>query len=386
MIEQLPQDVPGLWEGYQQWLAAKGIARPRVVIHGGYGKNNFGDDAILHVLIGRVRRYLPDAQIIVLCHGPARVKANYPDIEAYYFKRIGALKAIIRSHIYIIGGGGIVNVINTYSGYRSLRIFDMKGKFLFIAAFLAKLFGAKTHFYAIGATSFPDAVVKGLCRFVLNRADVVSVRDPLSIENLKKIGVTKELVAVADPGYSLEPAPKEQARQIFGDMGIEKSGKPLVGLNMRYVRDERIDNAKVVDETVKLVQYLTRERGADVLFIPISQHPSEYFEDDLDFGRQVRSRLEGCEGFYLLEYYPHPTVMAALLGQMDLCILMRLHAVLLTAKMGVPLFVISYDHKVTQAAKALGKEDHTIVLDDFEFNNVKPKFDNIPFKEGSQRV
>ena len=368
-MKDIPVDIPDLWENYKKTLNAKGVTAPVVVLHGGYGKNNMGDDAILDVLISRVRDNLPGAKIIVVCHGPEYVREQY-GLESCYFKSFCAIKAIVKSHIYIIGGGGIVNKINTYSGYRYFKIFDMKGKFLFIAALLAKIFRAQTVFYAIGATSFSDAAVKFLARLSLNFADVISVRDKLSMDNLKKIGVKKDIVQVLDPALSLTPADKQQGRDILEQLGVGSSGKNVVGFNMRYVRDPSVDNDDTVAEAAKLVDYLVKDRNCEVLFLPISRHRSEHFEDDFDFGMQVKARLSDDKDFYILQDYYHPATMMAILGLMDFCVLERLHAVILSSKMDTPFFVISYDNKVAEYVKLIGKEDSMIDLKDFSAEKI----------------
>lgn len=379
-MDNIPFDVPGLWEGYVELMKKKGIDRPRVVIHGGYGKNNTGDDAILHVLITRTRKYFPKAQITVVCWVPENVRRRYPNVSACYFSSVSTLKAMIRSHIYMIGGGGIINRINPYSGFKTFKILDMRGKFLFFAAFVSKLFGAKTHYYAIGATSFPDPVVKWLTRFFLPLADVVSVRDQLSIENLRKIGVRRELVYVKDPALSLEPAPKEEARAVLREWGIRERSRPLICLNLRYVRDGVTDNDQTIAEAVKLVRYLTEKKECDVFFIPISQHPYRHFEDDLDFGRKVRAALGSVSQFYLMERYYHPVLMMALLGEMDFCILGRLHAVMLTSKMGVPFFAVSYEDKVSEFVKQVGQEEMMVDISEFCLEKVCEKIE--PYLKG----
>lgn len=378
-MNNVPHDVPGLWDEYVELMQRKGVKSPRVVIHGGYGKNNFGDDAILHVLITRVEKYLPNAHITVVCHGPANIRNRYSElsnISACNFKSLATIKAIVKSHIYLIGGGGIVNLINIYSGFQTFRIFDMKGKFLFVAAYLAKIFGANTHFYAIGATSFPDPVVKWLARFVLNRADIVSVRDPLSIANLQGIGVKRKLIHVLDPALSLEPASEEGAHSALKECGIDKKLRPLMCLNMRYVRDGVTDNNQTIAETVILVRHLIEEKEFDVLFMPVSQHPTEHFEDDLDFGRQVKSGLGNTTHFYLMDKYYHPSVMMAILREADFCILERLHAVILASKVGVPFFAITYDDKVKEFVKLVDRENMMIDLSAFNLGKIRERIDS----------
>jgi len=140
-LRDIPADVPGLWDTLTSRFANLGRP-PRVVIHGGYGKNNMGDDALLHVIRGRVLAALPTAEVHVVCHGPERVVARYRDdpagpVTSSHFKSRATIRAARRSDLYIIGGGGIVNRINAYSGLMMLKWLDPKGKFQFLAALLA---------------------------------------------------------------------------------------------------------------------------------------------------------------------------------------------------------------------------------------------------------
>ncbi len=367
-MDNIPKDVPGLWEGFARDFSSRGIDDPRIVIHGGYGKQNTGDDAILHVLLTRARSHFPKARITVVCHGPENISRRYPDLRTCHFSSLATLRAILRSHIYIIGGGGIVNRINTYSGFQTFRLFDMKGKFQFLAALGAKITGAKSVFYAIGATSIPDPLVAQLARLALSRADVVSVRDPLTMRNLREIGVKRDIVQVLDPALSLEPAAPEKAHAILERAGFQPKGKrerPLVGLNLRYVGDPEIDNEKTLSEATELVRRLIDEHKVHVFFLSISQHPSKHLEDDKDFGNQIAERLDRPGDYGVLDEYPPPTEMMALLGEFDFLILSRLHATILAWKMGTPFYTVSYDFKVTEFVKLAGQEDRLLLLGSF---------------------
>lgn len=371
-LSMLPPDVPGFWGLVGERFAKKRLAEPHVVIHGGYGKRNMGDDAILHVLYTRVRQQWPHARITVVSHGPENVKAWYPDVEALGFKSLKTLRAAMKADLYIIGGGGIVNRINTYSGNLVFRALDPKGKFQFIAALVAGWTGGWTHYYAIGAESFPDKVVRALTRFALKRAGTVSVRDPRTLSNLREIGVKREIVSVLDPALSLEPAPAEDAEKLLRGLGfvsLAERVRPLVALNFRWVGDPAVDNERTLSEAARLVTRL-RDMGCDVVFLPISQHPSKHLEDDLDFGRRLKASLGG--DLAVLETYPHPTVYMALLGQMDLLILSRLHAVILGSRMGAPIVTVSYDDKVSEFVKLSGQAARMIELKDFTVERLEP--------------
>jgi polysaccharide pyruvyl transferase WcaK-like protein len=382
-LRDIPADVPGLWETLAKRFERLGRA-PRVVIHGGYGKNNMGDDAILHVIRGRVLAAFPKAEIHVVCHGPERVVERYADdalgpLTSSHFKSATTLRAAIRSDLYIIGGGGIVNRINAYSGNMVFKALDPKGKFQFLAALLAGWTGAFTMYYAIGAESFPDAVVRNLTRFALARASVVSVRDPRTVRNLREIGVTREIVQVLDPALSLEPASPAEADAVLADAGVRSHAdrtRPLVGMNFRWVGDPAVDNERTLTEAVRLARHLD-ERGCGVIFLPISQHPDKHLEDDLDFGRRMRDELDSPPWFALLETYPHPTVYMALLGECDALVLSRLHAVILATVMGVPMAVVSYDDKVTEFVKLAGQEARMIRLEEFTLEALEPALEQV---------
>jgi polysaccharide pyruvyl transferase WcaK-like protein len=382
-LRDIPADVPGLWE-----TLAKRFARlnrpPRVVIHGGYGKNNMGDDALLHVIRGRILAAFPDAEIHVVCHGPERVVERYRNdplgpVTSSHFKSGTTVRAAWRSDFYIIGGGGIVNRINAYSGLMMLKWLDPKGKFQFLAALLAGWTGAFTLYYGIGAESFPDPVVKNLTRFALKRASVVSARDPRTIANLREIGVKREIVQVLDPALSLEPGDPVEADALLLASGAsprEGRTRPLVGLNFRWVGDPAVDNDNTLAEATRLARDLN-ERGCDVIFLPISQHPDKHLEDDLDFGRRLRDELGAPAWFALLERYPHPATYMALLGACDALVLSRLHAVILGTMMGVPIAIVTYDDKVSEFVKLAGREARMIELSEFTLEALTPALDEV---------
>jgi polysaccharide pyruvyl transferase WcaK-like protein len=382
-LRGIPADVPGLWE-----TLAKRFARltraPRVVIHGGYGKNNMGDDALLHVIRGRILAAFPDAEIHVVCHGPERVVERYRNdplgpVTSSHFKSGTTVRAAWRSDFYIIGGGGIVNRINAYSGLMMLKWLDPKGKFQFLAALLAGWTGAFTLYYGIGAESFPDPVVKNLTRFALKRASVVSARDPRTIANLREIGVKREIVQVLDPALSLEPGDPVEADALLLASGAsprEGRTRPLVGLNFRWVGDPAVDNDNTLTEAARLARDLNK-RGCDVIFLPISQHPDKHLEDDLDFGRRLRDELGAPAWFALLERYPHPATYMALLGACDALVLSRLHAVILGTMMGVPIAVVTYDDKVSEFVKLAGQEARMIELSEFTLEALTPALDEV---------
>ncbi len=321
---------------------------PRVVVHGGYGKLNLGDDAILDCILTRLRAEWPQARVIVLSHGPQWVRAVYGNaVVAHGFASVGAWRAITHSDLYIIGGGGIVDRINTYSGLQRLRLLDPKGKYLFLAALLARACGAHVAFYSIGATSVPDPLVGWLARVAVARADWATVRDPLSARVLSSLGVRRPLPITPDPATALSPVTRERACAILAAEGVDLS-RPLVVLTFRYVAEPDIDNASTVREVARLTECLAAEYNAAVLFVPFGRHPHRDVENDARFAAQVRVHLPRSSDLVILSRPYSPSEVKGILGLARVCIAERLHAVLLASTAGVPVVGVVYDDKVEQ--------------------------------------
>ncbi len=373
MDQELICQDDAIWSRLRADLAARQIETPRIVVHGGYGKHNLGDDAILEAILMRLKMVWPVANLSILCHNPHPVRLSHPSVEAYAFQDPRVLSVICRAHVYVIGGGGIVNRINTYSGLARARVLDPKGKYLFVAGWLSQLCGARLVFYSVGTTSIPDPLVGWLTRTVMNRADSVSVRDPLSQAVLRRLGVTNEVVVLPDPATMLRPAAAERAVEILVGAGVDPQ-RPLVGLCMRYVREPDIDNAAVVAQTARVVEWLVRDVGVQVLFMPFGRHPSRVVENDVAFADEVQARLgEVAEFSVLAQEYPAADVLAVL-SHVALCIAGRLHASILSTVVHTPVIAISYDDKVTEFMKLSGQGTAVIPLGDFTLEALQTKW------------
>ena len=356
--ESEPPAGPEYWSGWRSRLVTSG--RPNVVLHGGYGKLNMGDDAILHVLLQQLGAGFPDANVSVICHGPRWVNRQY-GVAAHHFSSPGALRAILGADLYVIGGGGIINRINTYSGRRKLKVLDAKGKFLFLAALLARATGAKVIFHAIGATSVPDRLVAWLAKQSMGRADQVSVRDALSRQVLQGLGVRGDIHLLPDPAISLEAAGPAVARRILEGEGLDPDGR-LVGLNLRPVIEPDVDNIETARTVAELADWIVDQFDAHICFLPFGRHPTKEAENDLVMAREVQARMAHVERFHILEHECTPPEMKAIIGQLDFCLLERLHAAILAAGAGTRFVAISYDAKVSEFMKAIGGRDKMVPL------------------------
>jgi colanic acid/amylovoran biosynthesis protein len=140
--------------------------------------------------------------------------------------------------------------------------------------------------YAQSIGPFDNRFGKFLARFVLNRVDLITVRDEKSVEYLQKYNINKPpIYLTADPAFLLESAPCERISEILNVENIDKIDKSFVGLSIRSKGSLRrgISSTGSLEEKYqeyikvmsKTVDYLIEKLDAEVIFIPHVIIPTE---------------------------------------------------------------------------------------------------------------
>ena len=290
-----------------------------MLISGYYGLGNLGDEALLDVIVKRLRASYPAGSIDVLSADPAGTAARL-QVEATPRMDLGAVRrAIDRADVVLSGGGGLLQNVTSL---RSL---------LYYAGIVRTATRARkrTMIFAqsIGPLDlFGRAVVRACCGGVA----AATVRDERSRQLLASLLPQVRVERTADPVFLLEPdtAPLDLAAE-----GLDGPG-PLVVVSVRRWQH----NEATVSALAAAVDRLTNEHGAQVAFLPLGG-PS-----DADVSTGVIRRAKSAP--LLL---PAMTLgqAAQIIGRASLVIGMRLHALIIAARLGVPFTAVPYDPKVT---------------------------------------
>ncbi len=334
-------------------LTGIGKKEPLILIQGGYGKNNTGDDALLLAIKSKVLSIVPGARIVALCHGPERVQQLY-GMKAAYFTDKKARRLLFSCDALLIGGGGIVNKINTYSGLKVLKIFDPKGKFLFFTSLLTKMRRKPVVFYVVGMTSIPDAMVRFLMKRTLGRVDLLGVRDPRSLEIAKKMARGRKVYLCHDPALDYRPEGQVEIDPLLEQAGLA-TGQRYVVFNARYVLDPAINENVRQAAAAAIAELSAKAPEVGIVLLPLSMHPDKRLEDDLQFLREILQSAEQQGGkAHLLERYLHPAQTQRLIAGSSALIMARLHGLILSCDAAVPTVVLAYDQKVEEFARMAG--------------------------------
>ena len=161
--------------------------RKKLVIQCCSGLKNSGDEAILYSVI---HQFQDEYELHVISENAAYTKKMHPSVEVCISHR-ECLRAIRECDLFLLGGGGLLQdettVYNVLKWLRYLR-FALKA-------------GKKTVLYANSVGPLKWRMNRWLVKKFLNRVDLITLRDRMSAELLRRIGVRKNVEVTADPVF-----------------------------------------------------------------------------------------------------------------------------------------------------------------------------------------
>lgn len=305
-----------------------------IVVSGYYGFGNAGDEAMLAAMIEALTDVDPTVRITVLSGCPADTRRRHGVAAVFRLNYPEIIRVIRRSDLVISGGGSLLqDVTSDRSLYYYLSIM-----------LLAKNLGKPVMLYAQGIGPVRRTMARGAMRYIANKADLITVRDDGSRSELKALGVDVPPIHVtADPVLALHQVDKGIGRAILRKHNLEGTA-PLVGISVREWKDWAYYKTALGEAADRLVS----ECGARIVFLPMQ------WPDDNEVARRIAGRMR--QPAVLLEEEYTTSELLSLVGNLDMLIGIRLHALIFAAVMHVPMVGISYDPKIDRFLESLDDE------------------------------
>jgi polysaccharide pyruvyl transferase CsaB len=299
-------------------------SRPaRLLLSGYWGFGNFGDEAILRVMVDEWRRRRPDDTLTVLSAVPQATAAEYGVItlpRADWRVVVGAVRS---SDVVVSGGGGL---LQTATSLRSLMYYAGIIREAQNANRAAAIFAQ-----GIGPLDF---LGKQIVRRTCCDIELACVRDEASATLLRSLLPRVDVRLTADPVFLAKPVPSVESEAMLAREGLRDLRGELVVLVVRHA--SFFD--RIIPQIAALVDRLSMRHGAQVVLLPLQ------IPDDADAATQVIRRCKSTpvllSGGYDLQE------MAAILSRCAAVVSMRLHALIVAATLGVPFIALPYDPKV----------------------------------------
>ena len=283
-----------------------------------------------------------EIKITALSKNPEKTKKIYGIDAVDRFSIPKLIKTLKESDILLSGGGSLLqDVTSTRSIIYYLTVIK-----------IAKFFHKKVYVYANGIGPIEKKIGKLLTRRVLNKVDYITLRDELSYEFVKELGVKNENIKVtSDPVFTLKSEDEDRVAEILKIENIEIK-ENTIGFCIRdYKKDESIKEkfAKAID--------LLIESGYDILLVPF------HTPRDNVYSQEVAEKCVHKDKVKLIKNTYSAGELMGIFKKLELLAAMRLHSLIYAASVNLPMVGIIYDPKVEAMVKELGIKEYVDVED-----------------------
>lgn len=319
------------------WELAK---QKEILISGYYGFKNSGDDALLLAIINELKEYKESPNIVVLSANPKETKRSYRVKSINRFNIISILRHMRRADMLISGGGTLMqDRTSTKSLVYYLSV---------IKSAISHNVKVMLYSNGIGPLTKPKNMERA--RKVLNRVNLITLRDENSYKTLRQIGVTNlNVLVTADPALTLSIPESDRGRQILTQCGVPEN-KDCFAVSVRRwgsLGDDFEENIAVLCDNIY------EKYGLYPVFLPMQA------SKDLAISKSIAARMKHSAA--VIENHQNVYDMLSLMSNMKLCVGMRLHTLMYAAINCIPLIGLVYDPKIKGFMDNLGQTQYTDV-------------------------
>lgn len=339
----------------------------KIMISGYYGFNNFGDEAILKSMVRAFKEKIPQIKILVLSQNPVHTSQTYQVKAINRLHLISILNCLRDTNLFISGGGGLLQ--------------DSTGKGWSILYYLGLILGAKiirvpVMIYAQGIGPVSQQINKKLMRWILNKVDLITVRDNFSKELLENLGVIKPSIYVnSDPSFLLNKKDINCILENYPHIQelMNSNNRPIIGVSVREYKGNRSD-LKIM--FAQLADYLIEKYKVKIVFLPFK------FDDDVQVSEEILSLMKKQAD--ILKIKLEPEELISILSQFSLMIGVRLHSIIFSSMANLPFIAFKYDPKIKNFVAELGLSELLLELDNVSLEKIQEKIEYI--RENKDRI
>ncbi|GHD83340.1 polysaccharide pyruvyl transferase WcaK-like protein [Salinibacterium amurskyense] len=373
------------------------MTAPHITIIGSALAGNKGASAMLESAIQTLSPRVPGVSFTLLSMYPEEDRAQnvYENLEivaaqprqlgvtinslALLYRILPPLRPLLRQRSKAIGALAKSQVLLDQGG---ITFTDGREKFLLynVASILPAMF-VKTPVFkcaqAIGP--FTNPVNRRAARFFLPKVHTIVTRGAKTHEFAEGLGLTN-LFAGADYAFSLEldGTERDEVSKQF-DMSFFESGT-VVGLSPSVVLQKKVDarDGDYIGQTADFVKHLL-ESGRKVVLLPHSarEGSTKTHNNDLPLCREVFERVGANENLLFIDKELPSQQLRYIIGECDLFVASRFHAMVSALAMAVPTLVIGWSHKYQEVLEMFDAEEWAMPHSEAELGALVKRFEQL---------
>jgi len=368
---------------------------PKILQTGTYSASNKGDATLQLVTARMLSRHVGDAHITISCPFPEQDATAYRPFAVSGTSRrnlvtgtVLLLRALLWRTLQNVGidWAGLIAHPELRAFHSADLVVDVSGDMLTedygphvaYSHFLPILtaLALKRPVMIMAQSVGPFSLTRPLARLMLNRVDRITVRDELTVDQLRSLRLTNTSVELtADVAFCLEAADAARAEAIMVEEGISIGDRPLLGVAVSRLIAQKFwrkanDTAKHAtfqDFFANLLDEAARTLGADVVFIPHVLGPRNSADDRI-LSSEIAARMQSQAHVIHGDYHPEET--KAVIARCALFLGSRMHANIAALTSGVPAVAVSYSHKMPGVFDRLGVGEFVCPLTDLTQDHI----------------
>ncbi|MFX1537703.1 MAG: polysaccharide pyruvyl transferase family protein [Promethearchaeota archaeon] len=252
-----------------------------------------------------------------------------------------------------------------------------------VITLINKVIHKKVVIYGNGSSSSRFSNI--LLPFVLLNADLITTREESTYNFYKKIVSGRvPLFLTADPAILVKPSEADRVNSIMNKENIIKGRGPLIGMALSHqVLKHSVSNSldcearysqrtKLLSE---LIDYLIDNFDASIVFLPHCIEPYRNLDDRV-VAEDIYNLVKNKQRLYRINNEYSPQELKGLVGQFDIVISTRVHALVNTASMCVPFICLkcAHDERVQGILGTMfGQGDWILNVDNLKFEELCQK-------------
>lgn len=298
-----------------------------ILLSGYYGFDNFGDDLVLMLLVDRLRKEIPDIEIVALAKNPSNAMRRYKINCKHRYRPMAVKKAIEESYNYINGGGTLLTDVTSR---RSL------GYYCFMLKY-AKKKGLRTMLLGSGIGPFVNQSGAEQAHDALSCTDIIALRDSNSLDIIEQLGLGDKAVPTADMAFLLSPEANANriTSKIMKENSLKENNYFIVAL-----REWKYNSPDFERSVAATCDHLARKYSLTPVFIPVQP------EKDLAISRLTASYMT-TPAVIINRPEHNLTLLPGLSVGARFTLSMRLHPIICSFVYARPVIALSYDAKVS---------------------------------------
>ncbi|MGB9133818.1 MAG: polysaccharide pyruvyl transferase family protein [Methanosarcina sp.] len=371
------------------------------------GRFNKGGVALVNSMIETIKYFIPNCKFTALAH-----QANYNQYPITVIETVGSnssLKAGLKA-LYLVVTSLLLMVFNRF-GIRlnprneilreyveSDAVINTGGDNLtedygtlslaFNLSYLliGLIFKKPVVIYAESIGPFRGLISRLMANFVLNRVNLITIREEISKKNLNLINVNKPRICLtADSAFLLKAVTAKRLTELLNTENITENDRPLVGISIskiisRYgfadIEKPEEKYQQYVSVMAKTIEYITDNLEATVVIVPHVIDPRK--NDDRWVADDVCKLISNKSKVISIKEDYTPEELKGIIGHCDLFIGARMHATIASTSMLVPTIGIAYSHKIYGiVGEMLGQKEYILDVKELTYESLISKIDDV---------